>query len=77
VATQLPSSQAQGILAVHQWMLNRHQDMVSLAQEPIPEPSLGDVVWHPTRRQFLEALLRGDSQTCLTIAAPLTKTLPD
>ncbi len=48
--------------------------MVRLAQELAPAEPTADPAYAADRQNFLQALLRGDSQTCLEIGSRLTKT---
>jgi methanogenic corrinoid protein MtbC1 len=74
VAAHLEVHQSQAINAIYQWMLDRHQDMVQLSQEPVHEQSPLDPAWQSTRDDFLQALLHGDSKSCLSIRKTVAKT---
>jgi len=74
VQTHLDPASSQAILAVYHWMLDRHADMVRLSQEPVQTESDLDPALASQRHTFLQALLQGDSRTCLEIGGKLTKT---
>jgi methanogenic corrinoid protein MtbC1 len=74
VASHLSEAHGQAILAIYQWLLDRHGQMVHLSQIVVAaEPAL-DSVYASRRQSFLQALLQGDSQTCLRLGGEMTKT---
>ena len=74
VASHLSEAHSQAILAIYQWLVDRHGQMVRLAQEFVhQEPDL-DPAFAARRHSFLQALLQGDSQTCLRLGGEMTKT---
>jgi methanogenic corrinoid protein MtbC1 len=74
VQAHLDKTDNQAILDMYQWLIVHHGDMVRLAEELTPAEPAADPAYASDRRNFLQALLRGDSQTCLEIGSRLTKT---
>lgn len=70
----LEPSQSQAIVAIYQWLVDHHEVMVALAEEPVAAEPVGHPAWQAQREAFLQALLQGDSQTCLNIGSKITKT---
>lgn len=73
VTAHLDASQTRAILAIYQWLLDRHQDMVKLSQQPPQEAAVFDPAWQATRRVFLQALLEGDSKKCLALGQKIAR----
>ncbi len=74
VSLYIDSSLNLPILRVYQWMLDRHADMVRLSQEPVEVKNNLQPAYAQQRREFLQALLQGDSRTCQQIGDKLTRT---
>lgn len=74
VGALLAPSQAETILQVYRWLLEHHEQWRQLAAQPVAAPLAGSTTWEAARRQFLDALLRGDSKACLELGSRLTKT---
>ena len=74
VTANLDPSQPPAILAIYQWMLDRHDDMVVLSQQPAQETVQLDPAWQAARGRFLQALLQGDSKKCLALGQKMART---
>lgn len=74
VKAHLDASKTPEMIAVYQWMLDRHTAMVESSQEPRKDTRDMDPAWQETKDAFLEALLEGDSQNCLAMAKDIAKT---
>ncbi len=74
VTAHLDPSKTPEIIAVYQWMLDRHQEMVKWSQETRQDTRDADPAWQEVIGAFLEALLEGDSQKCLAMAKDIVKT---
>jgi len=55
-----------GILAVYQWMLDRHETTIAESQRPSPTPGPEDPKWKPTYTDFTRAIMAGDVVACLS-----------
>jgi methanogenic corrinoid protein MtbC1 len=65
------------IKAVYNWMIDKHQLMISLSQERQIEPPPVKPDWMETKNNFLSALLDGDTQKCIEISNESIKTKND
>lgn len=74
ISALLAPSQAETILQVYRWLLDHHEQWQQLAGQPVATPLAGSTTWEAVRRQFLDALLRGDSRVCLELGSRLTRT---
>ncbi|WP_449244748.1 cobalamin B12-binding domain-containing protein [Desulfobacca acetoxidans] len=74
VREHLDPGQTWAILAVYQWMLDRHEVMVILSQEKVLPVAALNPAWQETRVAFLQALLNGESSICLEIGEKIAKT---
>ena len=65
----LPAAHAAQVLALYEWMLRNHQEVIALSEQedavaaPVPNDP-----WAEVRDQYLFALLEGDAAVALTIA---------
>lgn len=56
------------ILAVYAWMLDHHEDIITLSLLPAQESAAPNEEWRPAYARFAAALLSGDVLTCLHLA---------
>jgi len=56
------------ILSIYRWMIEQHENNISLSQEPAPEWVPEEPNWRNLFTQFFDALLAGDVVRCLDLA---------
>ncbi len=59
------------IVAVYQWMIERHQDIITLSRQNLPPLPVVESVWLERQNDFRVAALRGDHHQCLQMARDL------
>ncbi|MEW6184893.1 MAG: B12-binding domain-containing protein [Thermodesulfobacteriota bacterium] len=73
----LDPAAARVIVPVYRWMVDHHQQMISLSKDPAILPPLPDPVWQKVKEVFLSALLRGEHRSCLRLAEERVKAATD
>jgi methanogenic corrinoid protein MtbC1 len=58
--------------AIYDWLLDRHDEHWSLAQQPPPSVTVGNERWGEMREQLLQLLLAGETRACLELVDQAT-----
>lgn len=65
------------ILAVYEWMLSRHEDVIKLSLLPAEDSASADEQWRPTCEEFTAALLAGDVEFCRGLTRRMIRSGPE
>jgi methanogenic corrinoid protein MtbC1 len=65
------------ILAVYEWMLSRHEDVIKLSLLPAEDSSSADEQCRPACEEFTIALLAGDVEFCLDMTQRMVRSGPE
>jgi len=61
------------ILAIYEWMLSRHEDVITLSLLPAEDVVPTDGEWRPAYAEFTAALLAGDVTQCLGLTRGMVR----
>ena len=61
------------ILAVYEWMLCRHEDVITLSLLPAEDIALPDETWRPAYEELIAALLAGDVTSCRDLTSRMVR----
>lgn len=61
------------ILAVYEWMLCRHEDVIKLSLLPAEDTASPDEKWRPAYEELIAALLAGDATSCQDLTSRMVR----
>jgi len=73
VLDTLTGSNTDSIVAIYDWMLDKHSDMVALSTRSPSHPMPVSEEWLEVKNTFIDGLLEGDHRSCMELARHYVK----